>query len=128
MKSVHVFLRRYCEQHLLGINLGRQWQLHQDAVDLIAPVQVLDQRQEFLGRDVVGRRVLLTVDTKLFAAFHLVANVNFRRRVVARQHDRQTGTKAGRCQLLYLFADFAFDLRRDPGAVENNGRHRSSLS
>ena len=123
MKSVHVLLRRHREQHLLGVHLGRQRQLHQDAVDLIAPVQVLDQRQELLGGDVVGRRVLLTVDAKLLAAFHLVANVNFRRGMVARQHDRQTGAKSDRCQLLHLFADFALDLRRDSGAVENDGRH-----
>ena len=45
MKSVHIFFRDDRQQDLLGVHLRRQRQLHQDAVDLVAPVQVLDQRR-----------------------------------------------------------------------------------
>src|SRR6266850_2449111 len=50
-------------QHALGIHRLRQRQLYQDAVDLVAPVQVVDQLEQFFGADVVLRRELLAVDS-----------------------------------------------------------------
>ena len=79
----------------LGVDLRGQRQLHQNAVDLVAAVQIVDQRQQLGGGDAVGRRVLLAVDAKLLAALHLVADVDFRSGIVAGEHHGQSGTKPG---------------------------------
>ena len=100
MEAVDIFLRRDRQQHLLGVDLRGQRQLHQDAVDLVAPVQIVDQGQQLVGGDVVGRRVLLAVDTELLAALHLVANVDLRGRIVSGEHDRQSRPKSRGSQLL----------------------------
>ena len=38
-------IRRDRQQHLLGVHLRRQRQLHQDAVDLVAGIQIVHQLQ-----------------------------------------------------------------------------------
>jgi hypothetical protein len=42
MEPVHVLLRPQGVEHALGVDLARQGELHEDPVDLDAPVEVLD--------------------------------------------------------------------------------------
>ena len=106
--------------------MRRQRQLHQDAVDIVAAVEIVDQRQQFFGGGCLQRRVLLAQDAQLFAGLHLATNVNFRRRIVANQHHGQSGPKPVGGELLDLFADFGANLRRDFGSVENDCWHAPS--
>ena len=76
MEAVNVLLRRNRQQHFLRVHLRRQRQLHQDAVDLVAPVEIVNQRQQLVRGHVVAGRVLLAVDTGLLAALDLVADVD----------------------------------------------------
>ena len=123
MEAVDVFFRRDGQQNFLGVNLRGQGQLHQNAVDLIAAVQIVDQRQQLAGSDIVSGRVLLAVDAKLLAGFHLVANVDFGSWIVTGKHHGQSGTKPGSGEFFYLFCDLCLDLRCDFSSVENDGRH-----
>ena len=83
MKAVHILRRINCHEDLLGIHLWRQGKLHQDAVDFVPPVQILNQAKQFGGRNGVRWGVLLAVDAQFFAALDLAANIDFRGRIVA---------------------------------------------
>jgi len=54
MESVDILRGIHGQQNFLCIDVRRQGQLHQDAVDLIPPVQVGDQRQQLIGGLVSG--------------------------------------------------------------------------
>ena len=62
VKSVDVLFRRDGQQHAARIHLPRQRQLHQEAVDIRPLIQIVDDRQQFLGSDRVGRRQALAGD------------------------------------------------------------------
>ena len=94
MEAVHVFGRIDSHQDFLGVHLRRQRQLHQDAVDFVAPVQFEDQIQQLLGRNRVRRGKLFAVDAHFLATLDFPANIDFRCRIVADQDDRQAGTQA----------------------------------
>ena len=49
MEPVDIFGRIHRHQDFLGIDLRGQRQLNEDAVNLIAPVQVVNQLEQFLG-------------------------------------------------------------------------------
>jgi len=115
------------KQNLLGIDMRWQWQLHQDAVNLVAPVQIGNQRQQLFGGSVLGRSVLFAVEADLLRALHLTANVDFRRRVVPHQHHRQPRSHPSRCQRLRLGSDLRADFTRYLRTIKNPGCHRTSL-
>ena len=50
MKSIHVFCRVDREQNLFGIYLRREWQLHENSVNLIPAVKLSNQRKQFISR------------------------------------------------------------------------------
>jgi hypothetical protein len=54
MEAVNVFGGIDRQQNLLGIDVRGQRQLHQDAVNFIAAVQVGDQRKQFFGGRAFG--------------------------------------------------------------------------
>ena len=89
MKSVHVFRRIDRIQQTLGVDVRGQRKLDQDAVDLVARVELSDQRVHLFGGDGVGRRDEVAVDPEFGAGLHLAANVNLRCCHVAHQHRGQ---------------------------------------
>ena len=49
MKAVHVLCGIDSLQNALGIDLGRQWQLHEDAIHAVVAVELKDQLQQGIG-------------------------------------------------------------------------------
>ncbi len=47
MKTVDVLCRIDGHQHALRVHLRRERKLHEDAVDFVAAVEFVDQRQQF---------------------------------------------------------------------------------
>ncbi len=123
MEAVDILRRIDRHQHFLGINLGGQGQLHQDAVDLIAAVQIVDQVEQFHCGGGFGQSMLFAIEANFFTSLYLAANVDFRRGVVAHQDNRQAGANSSRGQILgfcrYLTADFV----RDTDTVKDSGGH-----
>ena len=113
MEAVNIFRGIDRQQDFLRIHLRRQGQLHQDAVNLAAAVQIFDEREQFGGGRAFGRSVLLAVDSNFFASFHFAAHVDFRRRVVPDQDDGKAGTHSGGGHGLHLCSHLAADVVRD---------------
>ena len=82
-------------EHAPFVDLLRQRQLHQDAVDGRVAVQPVDQSQKFLGRGLGRRAMKLAGNAGLLAGFLLVADIDLAGRVLAHQHGRQAGRHAG---------------------------------
>ncbi len=94
------------------VQVLRQWQLQQDAVDCRIVVEAVDQvGQRFLsgfGRQVIG----LGDEADLFTVFTLVRDINLRGRIAADQDHRE----AGRAQaLLATLVDPLGDLLAQAG-------------
>ena len=94
MEAVHVFGGIDRQQNLLGIDVRGQRQLHQDAVDFVAAVQIGDQGEQVFGGRAFGGRVLFAVEADFLRALDLAANVDFRCGVVPDQHHGEARTHA----------------------------------
>ena len=80
------------DAHLRSVaHARRQRGLHQHTVNVGAPVERRHDVQHVLGGAVRSHPRQLGVQTDLLGFLQLVADVNFRSRIVARQHDAQTG-------------------------------------
>jgi hypothetical protein len=123
MEAIHIFFRRDFEQHALGIDLLGERKLDEDAVNVVARVEFVDERDHLRGGDRLWRRDLLAVDAELLAGLDLVAHVDLGGGVVAHEHGGEAGTEALRGEGAHLGADFIFDLRGDLGAVEKGRGH-----
>ncbi len=55
MKAVDVFFGRDGVENFLGVHLRWQGHLHQNAVDIILAVEIVDEREQFAGGDRGGR-------------------------------------------------------------------------
>src|SRR5439155_9746901 len=106
--------------------MRRQWKLHQNAVNLIAAIEVMDGAQEVFGADAVRWRDLFAVDAEGLGTLYLVANIDFGGGVMAGEDDRQPGTKPCGGEFADFYGDFGLDGVRGFSAVENSGRHETS--
>ena len=76
MEAVHVLVGVYGVQHSLLIDVLRQRELHQDAMELWVGVQLLHQ-VDHLALERLGRKVeRLGIDARLVARTALVADVH----------------------------------------------------
>src|ERR1700683_2304342 len=100
MKAVDVLGWVHRIENSLGVDLWRQWHLHQNAVYVVARVQFGDERQQFFGADRCGGRDEEAGQAKLPAGAGLAVYVKFRSGVVANQHRRASGTNALRRERL----------------------------
>src|SRR5258706_8899087 len=123
MEAVDIFGGIDGHQDFFLVHLRGQRQLHQDAVNLVAAVQVFDQSEQFGGGRGFGWGVLLAVQANLFARFDFATDVNFRCRVVADEDDGEAGADSGGCHGLRFRSHFAADIVRDLRAVEDSGGH-----
>src|SRR6266516_748062 len=73
MEAVDIFLRLYCFQNRVLVDMLRERKLDQDPVDRIVFVQFPYVGTEFFGRDRTWNRQLAAIDPKLFAGlgFHV---------------------------------------------------------
>ena len=84
-------------EHGAEIDVRGQGHLHEDGVDALLLVQLIDDGEQFGGGDGDGRRVLLAVDAQVVAGFDLVADVDLAGRVLADEHDGQARRPFERC-------------------------------
>ena len=98
--------RRHRQQRLFTVHLRRKRHLDENAVDLRPPVQSADGIEQFAGRNRIGRSERLTVDPQLSAGFHLVADINFRSRVVAGKNHGQPGALTRSYKRLHFLCRF----------------------
>jgi hypothetical protein len=76
MEAISVFFGGDGVEQALGVNVFRQRKLDEDAVDVVAGVELGDEREQFFGGDGLGRRQYLAVNADLFARERLVAYVD----------------------------------------------------
>src|SRR5580692_3900424 len=127
MEPIHVFCRIDCQQNFLGIDVSRQWKLYQNAINLIAPVQVCDHLKQFLRRNRLRRGMLLAVNSNLAATLHLSPDVDLGRRIMADKNHSQPWTYAGCRHRLYFRRDFRPNFASDLVTIQNNRSHQSSF-
>ena len=128
MKAVDILRRIHRHQHFFGIDLRGQRQLDQDSVDVVAPIEMVDEGQQLGSRGGFRRSVLLAEDTHFFTALHFAANVNLRRGIVPHQHNSQARTHARLGERFGLGRDLRSNFTCYLVAVQNRGRHPSSPS
>ena len=106
--------------HRLLVDLIREGQLHQNAVNRVVAVEPLDQRQKLFLRGRVGQHMLEALHPGLERRLVLIADIDLARRIGADQHDRQTWRQIMLdFQLRYCFSDPRAQIRRKRFAVDN---------
>ncbi len=87
VETVDILFRGDRLDDLVAVDVRRQRQLHQNAVDTRIAVQFVDARQQIgfrqIGRIAVERRA----EAVVIARFDLIAHIDFAGRIVADQHD-----------------------------------------
>src|SRR5262249_49736312 len=120
VEAIDVFFGRDSEEDALRVDLLRQRELDEDAVDFGAGVELAYQREELFGGDGSGRADGLVVNAEFVRGFGFAANVDLRCRVIADENDAQTGWAAGVGEdALNTGAALGFDLIADTITVEN---------
>lgn len=127
METVYVLGGIDRHQHPLGIHLRWQWKLNQNTVNFVAPIQVIDQFEQFLGFNGVWGSMFFAVDAQLLATLYLSPDIDLGSGMVAHQHDRQTGLHPGCGHCFDIRRDFRPDLACDFVAVQNGGSHDASF-
>ena len=128
METIHILVGTNALEQLGGIAMGRQGQLHQNAVHLAIFIEPVDQGQQlFLTR--VDTQIVRAGDkAHLFTGTTLAADIDLGRRIHPHQDHRQSrGPFAQRDALLDLCGDLAANRLRNLFSINDFGRHRSSL-
>jgi len=94
VEPVHVFVQADHAQDSFLVEVFRERELDQDPVHLWIGVQLPDQVLDFLLSCVGGQVVPKGRNADLVARLALHPHVTLRRRIIAHQHRRQTGTRA----------------------------------
>jgi hypothetical protein len=129
VKAIDVFAGIDRFEQARGVHVGWQWKLDEDAVDLIAQVELGDEVKQFLGGDAGWRRVHLGVEAEFAAGLDLAAHVDLRSGDIADEDDRE----AGRVTLFpgcgRIACDLLLDLCGNRHTIQNTWAHRNySLS
>ena len=118
MEAVDVLVRIDRRDDLLRIDLIRQRQLDQDAVDGGISVEARDQREQIGFARHLRQAVIETSHTGAGGHLHLAADVAFARRIVADEHDREARhDPAVPRKTMHRVGDLAAQVRRDRLAV-----------
>ena len=91
MEAVDVLFGLDRLDHLLGVDLRRQRQLHEDAVDLRIGIELADDVQELGLARRRRQRMVEGAHPRLEGVADLVADVDLARRVVADENDGEAG-------------------------------------
>ena len=129
MEAVDILIGSDGFEEPFGVDVGRQRKLNEDAVDLVAGVQVSDHGQQLFGGNALGRGEHFGVDSELAAGLYLAAHVDFTGGDGADEDDRKPRPYACIGECAHGDGDLGFDLRCDGDSVEDYGRmHGSMLS
>src|SRR5262245_32294240 len=91
MESVHILRRVHCLENPSSLDLRRQRQLHENAVDLVPPIELVNQSQQLRRRGRRRKFKLLGVEPEGLTGSNLAADIDLRCRIVANQYSRQSG-------------------------------------
>ena len=97
-------------KNLFRIDLRRQRELHEDSVDIVARVEILDQFEEFVRGNRGGRRDVEAGEAELAAGRDFAVHVDFRRRVVADEHGCKARLDSHRRERSDFAREFGVDL------------------
>ena len=123
VECVHVLLRGDGLEHAALADPLRQRQLHEDAVDVRAAVQLSDQREQLALRRLRGQAEVHAADAALLTVARLAAHIDLRGGILTHEHDG----KAGRARkALHLGADGGLFLRGQRLSVHQLCAHLSS--
>ena len=89
MEAVDVLRRRHEARGGAAVELLRQGELDEDAVDVVIRVQLLDELAKLVGRGLGRQPVVVALDAGLDSGAVLVVDVDVRRGVVADEHRGQ---------------------------------------
>ncbi len=95
MEAVDVLVGIDPQQYRVGIDIGRQRQLDEDAVDRGVGVEPIDQRDQLGLAHACGKPVLEALEPRLERRLDLRADIDRARRVLADQHYREPRRAAG---------------------------------
>jgi hypothetical protein len=127
MEAVDVLVGRYGLGDALLVDVLRQRQLDQDAVDSRIAIQAVDECQDFPFGCVRVQRVLHGVKAAILGRSLLVSYIDLARRIVANEDDGEPGSDAARShQARRIFGDRfrqlgGFCLAVDEGGVRHEG-------
>ncbi len=77
MKAINILVRTHRFEQQLGVYMRRQRQLNQDAIDILACIQLADQCQHLLRRHRLRRGNQLAEESQRLAGLDLAAHINF---------------------------------------------------
>ena len=98
MQTIDVLVGGNALYHRQLRQLGRQGQLHEDAVDARIGIEPVDKREHGGGAAVGRECIFLGAYPDFVAGLDLVAHINLRRGIVADQHRRESGRHAERVE------------------------------
>ena len=129
MQPVHVLVRVQGQDNGALVQMGRQWELHQDPVNAGVVVELPDLAKEVFLGDLAGQPDGLRPDADLLARSPLVANVHGGCGIVPHQDHRKArdnamlGLEVGDSQ-----GRLAADVLRGLVPVYDYGAHGSPLT
>src|SRR5439155_9111769 len=124
MEAIDIFLRVYCLQNRVLVDMLGERKLDQDPVDRIVFVQFPYVGTEFFGRDRTWNRQLAAIDPKLFAGLGFHVHVCRRGRIIAHQHDRQPRLNASLPESFNFGGNLPLDVFRDFRPVNECRGHK----
>jgi hypothetical protein len=95
--------------------------LYQDAIDIIAGVQLVNDGQQLVRGDGFRRRIFVGAHAQILARFHLGADINFGCGIVAHQDGGQAGRTPGSGTGGDARPQLFFDLVANAKAVKDRG-------
>jgi hypothetical protein len=123
VKTVDVLLGGNGLEHRVDVEVLRQRQLHQNAVDAWIGIELGDFREYHARFDIRRVGQLLGVETGLHTGIDLVAHIDLRSGVFADQDHRQSGAVAARRQRVGALLEVGAQRLRQRVAVEDSCRH-----
>lgn len=125
-KPVHVFVRIDGADHLALVQVARQGELHEDAVDRRVLVQALHGAQQLLLRGLLRQAQNRAVHAELFARALLVAHVDGRGGVLPHEHDRKAGRDPLALERLHARGEPLAHAQGNALSLDDAGRMASS--
>ncbi len=127
MEAIDIFGGVDCFENFLCVNLCGKWKLDENAVDVVAAIQILDDGEQLAGADCSGRREVETGEAEFFAGCDFAGDVDFGGGVFTDEDGDQAGADAGVAE----GGDFAGELRVDlvaDGVAVEDASGQSGLS
>ena len=120
MKAVDILRRIECVDDRRFVDLFWQRHLHQNPINVLMFIQLVDDCQQVFCSCRVGQVKLFRFNSNFSAGTNFVSHIDRRSIIISNQHGAQARleTLLG-LQPLHFLSDFVFDLLGDRATVEN---------